>query len=98
LTWQHEQVFQNLKTLWSQTLDKNPGATIARVNLAALSIESGHPDEVLAQSKMLLDAHPDDPTVLNIIGSAHLELGRLDTAIDYFQKSVARRADNPRPW
>jgi Flp pilus assembly protein TadD len=98
LTWRHEHVFQNEQTLWSQTLEKNPGAAIARVNLATIAIDSGHPDEVLAQGKMLLDAYPEDPTILNIVGSAHLELGHYDAAIDFFQKSVARRADNPRPW
>jgi Flp pilus assembly protein TadD len=98
LTWPHEQIFQNQQTLWRQTLAKNPGATIAHVNIAADLVDAGRPDEALVQSKMFLDEYSDDPTVLNIMGSAHLELGNLDTAIDYFQKSVARQADNPRPW
>lgn len=98
LTWQHEQIFRNQQRLWSQTLAKNPEATIARVNLAALASEAGHPEEVLAQSPMLLEVYPDDPTILNIVGAAYLELGRLDAAIDLFQKSVAARPSNPRPW
>jgi tetratricopeptide (TPR) repeat protein len=98
LTWQHEEIFQNQQTLWTQTLARNPEATIGRVNLASLAINAGHPEEALAQSAMLLEAYPDDPTILNILGSAHLELGHFDAAIDFFQKSVALRADNPRPW
>jgi protein O-mannosyl-transferase len=98
LTWQHEQVFQNPTTLWTRTLEENPDATLARVNLAAEFVDAGHPAEALAQSKMFLDDYSDDPTVLNIMGSANLELGHLDAAIDYFQKSIAKKADDPRPW
>ncbi|MGO8697957.1 MAG: tetratricopeptide repeat protein [Limisphaerales bacterium] len=98
LTWQHAKLFRDQQTLWTRTLVQNPEAAIGRVNLAALAVDAGHPEEALAQSPILLQAYPDDPTILNIVGSAHLELSHYDDAIDFFQKSVALRADNPKPW
>ncbi len=59
LTWRQTLAYADAETLWRDTLAKNPGATMAHVNLGVLLQQAGRLDEAAAAFERALVLEPD---------------------------------------
>ena len=88
LTWRQTAVYQNLVTLYTATLTRNPGCWMAQYNLGIALNERGDTDGAIAHYRQALDLRPS-------YGEAHYNLGRLlvqkgqvDEAITHYEKAL----------
>jgi tetratricopeptide (TPR) repeat protein len=91
LTAAHAGAFADARTLWLDTLAKNPRATIAHVNLGLQSYQEGHLDDALALFDQGLAVEPDAADLWNDRGLTLIGLGRIPDALDAYEHAV--RAD-----
>ncbi|MEX2535783.1 MAG: tetratricopeptide repeat protein [Trueperaceae bacterium] len=56
---------------------------------------SGSVRDSVAPYQLALEAYPDSDTVLNNLGYAQLQLGRLDLALDALRQAVSANSENP---
>lgn len=104
LTWHRVQAFNDLEVLWRDTLAKNPGAWMARLNLGVALNAKGKLDEaidlyrrMLADPAILTSGEPDDfiPNIKVNLGKGLLEKGRTGEAILLFNEAVSLKPDLP---
>ncbi len=88
LTWRQAWVYESEETLWTDTLNKNPGCALARNNLGNIFVRQGHVDDAMALFRAGLVLDPKDSDLLSSLGNAFLKKGDWDAAADQFQKAV----------
>lgn len=95
LTWQQAGAYQNLETLWRDTLAKNPRSFMAHNNLATILAARGEREEAEAHFSQALELKPDD-------GDAHFNYanllfgaGRTAEAISHYEAAVKLRPEQP---
>jgi len=88
LSWQRVWAFESEKTLWSDTLAKNPNCSIAHSGLGAFLLEGGKWDEAIAQYEEALEINPNYAETHNNLANALLQKGRVDEAIAEYQKAL----------
>lgn len=71
LSWQRSAVFRDEETLWRDTIEKNPAATSARVNLGTLLAKRGAKREALLLYQTALAAEPEAADILTNIGRVY---------------------------
>ena len=88
LTWRQTAVYQNLVTLYTATLTRNPGCWMAHYNLGIALNEQGDTEGAIAHYRQALDLRPS-------YGEAHYNLGRLlvqkgqvEEAIVHYEKAL----------
>lgn len=54
-------------------------------------------EQAVATLSPLLQAHPDDPRLLKVVGYSLLQLRRLDEALPTLQRAVERDSSDPGP-
>ncbi len=98
LTFRQGGVYRDLVTLWVDTLDKNPDATMARNNLGAEYQRQGKLDEAIACYTEAL-SHPDcydRPDVLTNLAKAWTLKGDYARAIEFYEQALILRPDFPK--
>jgi tetratricopeptide (TPR) repeat protein len=93
LTWRRQSAFADLRSLWTDTIDKNPGAWMARVNYAKLLIEEKNYPAAEKQIQDALKTDEDNPDVLTQLGVIFELTGRIDQAIEVYT-TVTQFAQN----
>jgi tetratricopeptide (TPR) repeat protein len=88
LTWSHCRDYRDEETLWRATIEGNPGAWMARANLAKLLTARGDPGAAAAQLREALRSRPDDPEIYNLLGAACLKGGDADGAIEMYRNAI----------
>jgi tetratricopeptide (TPR) repeat protein len=88
LSWQHCAAFQNERTLWHDTLAKNPGCWMAHDNLAKTLILQGNLAEAREHCEEALRINPDDADGHNDLGIALQGLGNLPEAVRHFERAL----------
>ncbi len=58
LTWRQCHVYRDEETVWRDTLAKNPGALMARINLGNILLERGNADDAAALFRQVLQRDP----------------------------------------
>jgi len=89
LSWRQSWIYQNLGTLWQDTLAKNSDCWMAHDNLGKFLTSLGKMDEAAAQFQSSLAINPNDDTALIDLGVVYQKTGRVDDAIIQFQKALA---------
>jgi tetratricopeptide (TPR) repeat protein len=103
LTWQQSRQYADAATLYRTTLEANPSAWMAHVNLGYLALRSIPPgrggdapvehrpalEEAAGRFRAALRIKPDIPQAHNNLGTALMRLGRLDEADAAYQRAVA---------
>jgi protein O-mannosyl-transferase len=98
LTWRQASAYQNIETLWRDTLAKNPQCWMAHNNLAYVLFKKGQVDEAITHLQKAFEIQPDSADAAydhSNLGAALLEKGRLDEAIVQLQKSLEIQPENP---
>jgi len=107
LTWHRARVFADPEVLWRDTLAKNPGAWMAKLNLGAVLNGKGKVDEaidlyrrMLADPAISTSGEPDDfvPNIKVNLGNALLAKGRTGEAIALLKEAVSTRPDDANAY
>jgi protein O-mannosyl-transferase len=93
LTWRQCQVYTDVETLYSATIDGNPTCWMAHNNLGMTLAARGRLDEAIDHYREVLNLRPRCELAYNNLGVALARRGRLDEAIDHYQKALEIRPD-----
>ena len=88
LTWHQTKIYDNLETLWRDTLAKNPAAWMAHNNLGALLARQGKLTEAIEQYERALQVKPDFTEVYNNLGNTLAEQGKLPEAVQCYKRAI----------
>jgi superkiller protein 3 len=88
LTWHQTKIYQNLETLWRDTLAKNPTGWMAHNNLGALLAHQGKLTEAIEQYEQALQLKPDFTEAYNNLGNALADQGKVPEAIQCYKRAL----------
>jgi len=94
LTWREALTYTNLKTLWTETVARNPGAGIAHNNLGTILLAEGNVTEAMAHFEKAAAIEPNAADVHSNLGSALLQQGLLEAAIRQFRQAISIQPDS----
>jgi tetratricopeptide (TPR) repeat protein len=86
-------IYHDLRTLWTDTLAKNPASWMAHNNLGLLLAAEGDREAAAAQYVEALQLKPDMSEAYNNLGVVLADLGRTDEAFQQFQQAIRRAPD-----
>jgi len=86
-------IYADSRTLWQDTLKKNPNAWIAWTNLGLQLTTQGKHEQSVNYYRKALEIKPDEIVSLNDMAMALHLLGRSDEAIACFQKALLIEPD-----
>ncbi len=92
-TWRQTADYQNERTLWVNTLERNPQSAIAHLNLGIILGREGRLDEALGHFRSSRELEPEDAESHHNIGKILLLQGKHQEAKEAFE--TALRLD---PW
>jgi len=88
-TWRQTRIYENMRTLWEDTLAKNPACWLAHNGLGSALAEVGRLDEARAHFEQALASKPNSMELLNNLASVFLDQGKPDEAIACLRKALA---------
>jgi tetratricopeptide (TPR) repeat protein len=98
LTWRQAGIYENLETLWRDTIAKNPDSYIAHNNLSAVLLEKRDIPAARLHAEKALSLNPQGPDLalaLVNVGTALLAQDLLDNALAHFQRAIAVQPNYP---
>ena len=96
LSWQHAQVFQNNLALWSDTLEKNPSASIAHNNLGTILHQQGRDREAIAHYQAALALDGDHAEAHDNLANVYQAGHRYDQAIAHHRAALSINPKYPQ--
>jgi protein O-mannosyl-transferase len=94
LTWRQAHVYQDVLTLWGDTLMKNPRCWMAHNNLAAALVSLGRVQEAKEHYEQSLQINPKNAEAHYNFGNALMRSGRIPEAIEEFQQALRIKPDD----
>lgn len=88
LTWRQAHVYENLDTLWHDTLAKNPTSWMAHNNLGVIALSRGDAETAGEHFSRALAARAGDPELHNNYGNALRSQGRIEEAIAQYEEAL----------
>ncbi len=88
LSWDRTWAYENVKTLWSDTLAKNSNCWVAADGLGNALLQEGRVDESIALVQKALLIYPNYAHAHNNLGNALLQKGQVDDAIDQYERAL----------
>jgi protein O-mannosyl-transferase len=86
LTWRQTAVYQNLVTLYTATLTKNPSCWMAHYNLGIALSDRGDADGAIAHYRQAVELLPSYAEAHYNLGRLLAQKGQLDEAIVHYEK------------
>jgi protein O-mannosyl-transferase len=87
-TWKRTHVYQNLETLWQDTVARNPGAYMAHNNLGVVFSQAGKIQDAVREFEQARRLKPDDAQAYVNLGGVSLRTGKLQEAIGYYEQAL----------
>jgi tetratricopeptide (TPR) repeat protein len=91
LTFQQGRIYENTKTLWEDTLAKNPRACIAYIELGNLDLKADNPAAARARFEKCLEIDPGFPEANTNVGTFLAQQGQFIAAIDHYKTALKRK-------
>jgi tetratricopeptide (TPR) repeat protein len=88
-SWVREQSYQNLETLWRDTIQKNPDAWLAHNNLGTVLQDQGRLDDALGHYLRAVELKNDYALALNNVGNVYRLRGEHEQAIEYYHRALS---------
>jgi len=88
LSWQRAWTYENLETLWTDTVAQNPNCWLGHNNLGDVLSKKGRVDEAMVQYQKALEIDPNDAQAYSNLGAALFQKGQVDEAIEEYQKAL----------
>ena len=89
LSWQRASVYQSEKTLWTDTLAKNPLCWLAYNELGVAFDQEGREEEAMAEFNQALGINSTYAQAHYNLATVLLRIGRVDDAIAEFEKTLS---------
>ena len=93
LSWRHAHAFRDERSLWADTLAKNPAAWMVHNNLGASLQAEGDLDGALRHYEAAVKFNPDHYEAMNNLANILVRQGRLDEAASNYQRAIELRPD-----
>jgi Flp pilus assembly protein TadD len=93
LTWRQACVYQDLGTLWRDTVAKNPDSWLAHNNLGIYLYREGHRKEAIDHYHKAIKINPDRSDAYYELGAVLGDEGRWDEAIENYRKAIQLNPD-----
>ena len=87
-TWKRTYVYQNLETLWQDTVTRNPGAYMAHNNLGNVLVQAGRVPEAIEQYEQAKRLKPDDAEAYINLGNVFSSTGKVPEAIGQYEEAL----------
>lgn len=98
LTFQQSQIYKSEKTLWADTIDKNPKSWMAYNSLGLVYLEEGNNQEAEKNYLQALRLKPEYPRALTNMGNLLMRKGDAERAVEYYQKVLELIPDHPETY
>ncbi len=96
LTYVKSQSFRDLRTLWSDTIEKNPRSWLALLNLGVIELNEGNLDVAARHLERSLELKNDDPDIYNNLGVLYFQKNDLLRARASMEKAQVLRPESPQ--
>ncbi len=96
LTWQQAGIYRGEKTIWLDTVEKNPGCSLAHINLGGLRLEEGAVDEALAYYREGVRLDPNSFHAQYNLASLLQNLGNLEEAEQHYLTTLQLQPNHLR--
>lgn len=93
ITWQQVGSYKNAKTLWQDTLSKNPNAWMAHTNLGVIYIEEGNEPKAIESFQTALKIKPGYAEALANLGAVAMLHERYVEAEQWYAKAIQSRSN-----
>jgi tetratricopeptide (TPR) repeat protein len=87
-TWRQARIYQDLETLWRDTITKNPQCWMAHANLGDVFLRDGKISEAIGSYEQALRIKPDYVEVHSNLGLALAQTGRVGEAIGHYEQAL----------
>jgi tetratricopeptide (TPR) repeat protein len=88
LSWQRAWVYENVETLWTDTLAQNPNCWAGYNDLGIALLQKGRVDEAMVQCQKALEIKPTYAPAYGNLGIIFLYQGHLDKAVAEYPKAL----------
>ena len=88
LTWRQTAVYQNIVTLWRDTIAKNPRSSMAHNNLGLALFDAGDIPAAIREYEQALQIEPNSAETYNNLGISLSRLGRMPEAIQHYRRAL----------
>ncbi len=95
LTWRQTAVYHDLVTLYTATLQKNPGCWMAHYNLGIILREQGDVEQALEHYRQAFALRPNYAEAHYNLARCLVEKGQLDDAIEHYEKALKINPADP---
>jgi len=89
LTWQQTAIYDDLITLYTRTLAKNPGCWMAHYNLGIVLRDHGETDQAITHYRQAIALRPGYAEAHYNLGRLLAEKGDVSDAIDHYEAALA---------
>ncbi len=93
LTWQQAHIYQDLETLWRDTIAKNPRSWLAQNNLGVVLSRLGRMSEAKEHFEQALRIEPDYAETHYCLGTVFLREGKVSDAIAQCEQALRLKPD-----
>jgi protein O-mannosyl-transferase len=98
LTWAQSRSYRDLRSIWTDTLAKNPEAWMAHNNLGLLLADEGRVAPAMEHFRAAIAIKADDAFARNNLGRLLAGEGHLDAAIVQLKEAVALEPSSAETW
>jgi Flp pilus assembly protein TadD len=93
MTWHRTWVYENVETIWTDTLARNPTSWMAHNNLGDVYLAQGDLNAAKAEYERALAINPHEVNAHSNLGIILAQQGHADAAIIQFQEALKIRPD-----
>jgi tetratricopeptide (TPR) repeat protein len=97
LTWQQNEMYSDIETLYRTTTEKNPACWMAHYNLGILLGKTGRTQEAIERYREALKHKPDLADAHNNLGLQLANAGRREEAIDHYRRAIQSKTEYAEP-
>ena len=94
LTWEQGKIYEDRKTLWQDTVNKNPGSWLAHNGLGVIYAREGRQEEAIQEYLITLRLQPNSADAHFNLGNAYNRTGRQEEAIQEFLTALRLQPDH----
>ena len=88
MTWNQCRIYSDAKTLWQETLARNPASWMAHANLGVILFQQGKVEEGIEHYNKALELDPTYGEAHYNLANAFVRLGRTEEAISHYEKAI----------